>query len=278
MATPHEFSIPVTTLDAGGKAFRFPLRTTWLRSALEESGVGVGEHAEEAGSLELRASRSGNDIVLHGRLQASLFTECARCTGPAKIDIDQPLTTLAVPASSVRPFTPPKPKGKPEVAPVPVAAAARSTGATPTGPRPDARNDRARMTPGAHGPGGAALREQAAKEGRLLAEKSGTKGRARSGDNDLAEYEFTAEEADTLTYEGDTVVLDDFVRDELLLEIPMIPLCSEDCAGIQPGPSPREPDPSDERGPIEPGGGEDVRGDRPVDPRLAPLLKLKLNK
>ena len=67
------------------------------------------------------------------------------------------------------------------------------------------------------------------------------------------------------------MVLDDFVRDELLLEIPMIPLCSEECAGIQPDPDSRAPDPSD----LETGGGEDARG---VDPRLAPLLKLKLTK
>jgi uncharacterized protein len=265
MATPHELTIPVSTLDAGGKAFHFPLRSAWLRTVLEDSGVGVGEDpAEEAGTLELRASRSGNDIVLHGRLLATLFTECARCTQPAIVHVDQPVTTLAVPASSVARPSPPKPKPKAE----PIAAPSASS---KPAAKPDARNDRARLTAGAHGPGGAALREKAAKEGQIVAEKAGRNGRARSDDNDLAEYEFSAEEADTLTYEGDTVVLDDFVRDELLLEIPMIPLCSEECAGIQPGPSSRAPDPSD----LEAGGGEDARG---VDPRLAPLLKLKLTK
>ena len=164
---------------------------------------------------------------------------------------------------------PPKPKGKPEV------AGTERRDRRPVLDRTPATTA-LRLTAGAHGPGGAALREKAAKEGQHVPEKGGTRGRGRSAENDLAEYEFSAEEADTLTYEGDTVVLDDFIRDELLLEIPMIPLCSEDCAGIQPGPSPRAPDPSDERGSDElQVGGEVVRG---MDPRLAPLLKLKLNK
>ena len=36
---------------------------------------------------------------------------------------------------------------------------------------------------------------------------------------DKNEYEFSAEEADTLPFDGETVVLDDLVRDEILLEI-----------------------------------------------------------
>ena len=35
-------------------------------------------------------------------------------------------------------------------------------------------------------------------------------------------------------YDGETVVLDPFVREAILLEVPNFPLCSEDCAGIQP--------------------------------------------
>lgn len=47
------------------------------------------------------------------------------------------------------------------------------------------------------------------------------------------EYEFTAEEADEDTYDGEKVVLDGFVREALLLEVPSFPLCSEGCAGIE---------------------------------------------
>jgi uncharacterized protein len=65
------------------------------------------------------------------------------------------------------------------------------------------------------------------------------------------------DEADVIRYDGETVVLDDLVRDELLLGIPMIPLCSESCPGIRPEASPESaPAPS-------------------VDPRFRPLLRFK---
>jgi uncharacterized protein len=71
------------------------------------------------------------------------------------------------------------------------------------------------------------------------------------GKREIEELELTPEEADTLPYDGETVVLDDLVRDELILETPNFPLCSEDCPGISPslkpedrtGASPRDPDP-----------------------------------
>ena len=69
------------------------------------------------------------------------------------------------------------------------------------------------------------------------------------GDADM-----TPEEADTLPYDGETVVLDDLVRDEIMLEVPMIPLCSEACPGMSAAPSPEE---------------------KGVDPRLAPLMRFK---
>jgi uncharacterized protein len=70
--------------------------------------------------------------------------------------------------------------------------------------------------------------------------------------------DLSPEQADLIPYDGETLVLDELVRDELLLGIPMIPLCSEGCPGIRP-----------ERGPKEP---EEAPG---IDPRLRPLLRLK---
>ena len=77
------------------------------------------------------------------------------------------------------------------------------------------------------------------------------------------EVEYTLEdgEADTLPYDGDTVVLDDLVRDELLLGVPMIPLCSEGCPGMSPG-----PETDAKAAPVE---------EKPIDPRLAPLLAFR---
>jgi uncharacterized protein len=64
-------------------------------------------------------------------------------------------------------------------------------------------------------------------------------------------------DSDLIRYDGDTLVLDDLVRDVLLLGIPMLPLCSESCPGIRPELS----QPS-----VETSG---------VDPRLRPLLHLR---
>lgn len=81
--------------------------------------------------------------------------------------------------------------------------------------------------------------------------------KAESGDEDLSDSE-----ADTLPFSGETVVLDDLVRDELVLGVPMIPLCREDCAGMSPAPK-------QEEGKSE---------DKPIDPRLAPLLAFSAKK
>jgi uncharacterized protein len=72
------------------------------------------------------------------------------------------------------------------------------------------------------------------------------------------EADLPPEDADMIPYDGDTLVLDYLVRDELLLGIPMIPLCSEGCAGISPR-SDEPPAPAEES----------------IDPRLRPLLRLK---
>ncbi len=70
-------------------------------------------------------------------------------------------------------------------------------------------------------------------------------------------YEFGAEEAALDVYDGETVVLDDFVREAILLEVPSFPLCSEACAGMAPAAS------------------EELGSAEPVDPRLAPLRAVR---
>src|SRR5262249_11349841 len=86
------------------------------------------------------------------------------------------------------------------------------------------------------------------------------------------EYEFTAEEADLDTYDGETVVLDAFVREAILLEMPNFPLCSEACPGIGPAASGRDRD----DGPTIRARAEAEEATAPaLDPRLAPLGALR---
>ncbi len=81
----------------------------------------------------------------------------------------------------------------------------------------------------------------------------------KDGDEDA---DLAPEQADMIPYDGETLVLDDLVRDELLLGVPMIPLCSEGCAGIRPSSqSQAQPD--------------EAPAEAPIDPRLRPLLRLK---
>jgi uncharacterized protein len=182
--TPSEFTIALHDLDAAGRAYTFPVRAPWLRTTLEDRDITPGAHD---GELAVRASKSGTDVVVHGRLKAELVTPCARCLEPAYVTVDEPVSALMVPASSLK---------------------------TP-------KDD---------------------------------------------EYEFSADEADVLPYDGETVILDDLVRDELVLAIPMIPLCSEDCPGMSLPPGVSGPEFSSE--PAK--NGEDA-----IDPRLRPLLALK---
>jgi uncharacterized protein len=176
MSSP-EFSVAARDLDASGKRFRFAVRASWIRGALEGTDVAA---PDAEGELDVRVSKSGTDVVIRGSVAAELVVPCARCLEPARIVVRAPVSALAVPAAA------------------------------------------------------------AAREGHAA---------------DPAE-ESPAAEADVIPYDGETVVLDNLVRDELLLGIPMIPLCSESCAGIRP----------------EPSADAAVSG---IDPRLQPLLALK---
>ncbi|MGH7330324.1 MAG: YceD family protein, partial [Polyangiaceae bacterium] len=146
--TAHEFEFSVSDLDASGKDYRFAVRPAWLRGILEGTEMKAGSRD---GALEIRASKSGTDVVVHGTLTAELVTPCARCLKDALVKIDGPLSILLVPG--------------------------------------------------------------------------------KAGEDS----ELSPDQADVGSYEGETVVLDDVVKDEILLEIPMIPLCSEDCPGMSPG-------------------------------------------
>ncbi len=51
---------------------------------------------------------------------------------------------------------------------------------------------------------------------------------------DQEEYELKPEEMDVILYSGDTVQLDDLIREQIILAIPMHPLCTPDCRGLCP--------------------------------------------
>jgi uncharacterized protein len=175
-------------LDTAGFAVDADLPLAWLEEQLGEAELtGVAP-----GHITARLSRSGNDVVVRGKVTADLRAPCARCLEPATLVVDTELTLLLQPAHAS----------------------------------------------GGHG--------------------AGSKPRPGKPGKDDDEYEFSAAEADVDTFDGETVVLDPFVREAILLEAPSCLLCREDCPGIRPAAAPAKEVPAPR-----------------LDPRLAPLGALR---
>ncbi|WP_437942254.1 YceD family protein [Sorangium sp. So ce341] len=205
-----QIAVSANDIDISGISLDMPLPADWLSAELADADVA----GRAPGHLTARLSRTGNEIVVRGRVKAPVATPCARCLSPAALDIDAELSLLLRPA----------PKAE------------------------------------AHGHG-----HRRDDGGRNGAAKAGAKAKE-------PEYEFTAEEADVDTYDGETVVLDPFIREAILLEMPNFPLCSEACPGIGPAAS-RE---DREGGSSTLAGGAAEEDEAPgLDPRLAPLSALR---
>jgi uncharacterized protein len=179
--------------DAAGISVDRDLPPSWLDAELADASV----HAREPGQVTARLSRTGKEIVVCGKVTASLDLPCARCLDPARYDVEGELALLLVPAPSA--------PAKPHAA----HAAHKANGKAVIHAEPE-------------------------------------------------EVELTAADTERDTFDGETVVLDPFVREAILLELPNFPLCSEACPGIRPAPA-AAPSPEAER----------------VDPRLAPLGALR---
>ncbi|MCC6645737.1 MAG: DUF177 domain-containing protein [Polyangiaceae bacterium] len=94
--TKPEHLLEVHDLDAAGKAYASPLEIAWVTRALD----GCDVTPTGPGRVEVRFSRSGDDVVVRGRITQPLTAPCARCLGPATIDVDTELSLLLVPAAS----------------------------------------------------------------------------------------------------------------------------------------------------------------------------------
>jgi len=218
------FAINAADIDAAGRSIDADLPVEWLDKQLAECDV----QATEPGKVSVRLSRSGEDIVVRGKTRALLTVPCGRCLSPAKLNLEAELTLVLRPAK-----------------PTPSEAAAA--------------NARASRRAASKAATGKTATGKAAEPGAASTATGNGKGKRPPKEKDLPEYEFASEEADVDTFDGETVVLDDLVREAILLEIPIFPLCSEDCTGIRPASS----DAIDEA--------EEPR----IDPRLAPLGALR---
>jgi uncharacterized protein len=191
MSARGAFVVPVHDLDLEGRSVRFPITPAWLRGALEGCEL---QPAGSTGQIDVHLTKTGNDVLVQGQVDATLVVPCARCLESVQFRPHIELSLLLHPASAA-------------------AASARRAGEGKAGERPSPKGD--------------------------------------------DEAEFEGDDAATDTYEGEEVVLDRFVREAILLESPIFPLCSEACEGIRPA-SDSAP----------------ASQDAVTDPRLLPLLEL----
>jgi uncharacterized protein len=249
------FSFPVADIDSAGKPFGGPLPAGWLAAQLADTdvapaGPAQGEAdspARRVGTVTGRLSRSlGADVVVRGRVEASVSLPCARCLQPVLVPVEAELSLLLQPARArPAPQTTAAPKG---------AAAAAKSGASAKGATKET--------------GGSKVAEPS---------RRGGKPRGSASHDDDEGRELSDDEASLDTYEGDDVVLDEFVREAILLEMPYFPLCSEACPGMAP-PLPGDgaeavPGAPAARGLRSPG----TPGKPALDPRLAPLARIRAN-
>ncbi len=217
-----QFVFPIYDLQqVGMRDVDAPLTREWMADALKETEVTPAEERE--GRVELRLVTSGRDVIVRGTVSVPVIAACARCTKPTPIELQTEIALFLVPERG---------------------------GAHRPAPSKPAKAGKAK-----------ADKADAAKK---LDRPSSPKARAGKGKWHREEgediYEFSPDEADADTYTGDEIVLDGFLREAILLEIPIFPLCSEECPGI---------------GPVPAAAGDADAADQPIDPRLAPLLALK---
>jgi uncharacterized metal-binding protein YceD (DUF177 family) len=213
------FIIRIPDLESGPKIVRAPIPPEWLDEILEDTEV---RHAGGPGELSLSATKSGQDVLIRGNLTVTVQVPCARTLDPAIYELKPDIFLLLSPAR----------RG---------AEGGRAERARPA----RAGGDRARPEKG---------RSEPVKPAETRAKSKGTRG---TGGWE-SDPELTDEGAATDTYSGDDLVLDKFLREFILLEVPMVPL-REDLRDSDFEARPRLPESQE----------------RAADPRLSPLALLK---
>ena len=217
------FVVPVADVERGPRTVTFTLDEVWLREALE----GTEATPRRAGSATLELSKSGRDILVRGHAEAALTMPCVVTLAPLDIDLHPEIFLMLAPA----PSEPAGKSGRSEKKRSVAGATGKIAGATGKQPPADAR--------------GTAARKRGAKE--------------EDEEGELLDDSTAARDI----FEGSQIELDSFIREFLLLELPMFPRRSD--LPSLPGPAigPRLATPESD-------------GQEPaIDPRLQPLAALR---
>ncbi len=190
--TRPEFVVAVADLENGPKVVDFCISEAWLRAALE----GTQAETRGAGRLHAELSKNGREVLVRGRAEVSVTLPCVVTMDPLPFELRPDILLLLSPAA-----------GAPAAARAKVGQSAR-------------RGAAANTTVGQSARRGAAGSETAAQSSPGAKRK-----KKKKAWND--EPELTQGEAGRDTFSGDQVVLDDFVREFILLELPMYPRRSD---------------------------------------------------
>ncbi len=258
--TEGTFVVRVTDIEAGPLRLRLPITPAWLEQALSDTEARpwlAKDGGEDEGRLAVDLSMSGRNVLVRGHVSVAVTMPCARTLDPANYRFEPEVFLMLAPAGH---------------------AAVGQVGS-------------GRGVAGAHGPGHGlpgrgglpgeggrteskrkARRAAAAEAAAAAAPAKGAtakgSGKGKKGGDWSEDPELAEEDAAVDTYSGEQIVLDDFIREFILLELPMFPeredLRSESFEGSS---APPDGTPVTDASPDE--------GERPLDPRLSPLADLK---
>ncbi len=223
--TEHQFSVTLADLEQDDQHLKLSIPAGWLAGALS------GTEARSCGAdgmLDVVVSKSGRDVLVRGQLRARVEMDCSRSLEPFELPIETDVFLMLAPAAAEA-----SPRRRPARA-----------GSKPGSAEPQA--------------GGAKLTGSGKSAGSAKAVDAAKAAKSKKPKHESDEEEaLSDEDAARDVYSGDEVILDGFIREFILLELPLFPLRSEDTPHIAP--------PSQ----------EPAAGDRPLDPRLAPLAALR---
>lgn len=250
--TEGTFVVRIADVEAGPLRLRLPITPAWLEQALSETEARpwlAKDGGEDEGRLAVDLSMSGRNVLVRGHVSVAVTMPCARTLDPANYRFEPEVFLMLAPAGHA-------PVG--QVGSGRAGAGAGHHGAGHAGGHGGRTEGKRKGRQNAAAEAAAAPAKGAPTKG-----AKGKKGGDWSEDPELAE-----EDAAVDTYSGEQIVLDDFIREFILLELPMFPeredLRSESFEGSS---APPDGTQVTDASPSE--------GERPLDPRLSPLAELK---
>ena len=96
MSTRGTFVFQIHDLDVAGRDAHFPITPAWLRGALEGCEM---QPAGKDGSLAVHFTKTGNEVLVQGQVDAELVIPCARCLKSVELRPHIELSLLLFPGT-----------------------------------------------------------------------------------------------------------------------------------------------------------------------------------